>query len=131
MGFSFPALILSRYEERDDRYERAQLQARLGGFSPSLTRGRFGRTRRPVSLGLGSFVARLAATSSQYVRCLCLGHAAVYSDLSMIYLIKLYMLTLALLAAPRGWCDVRHGGTVASTDQRSRPRTLDARWFWG
>ena len=44
MGFSFPALILSRYEERDDRYERAQLQARLGGFSPSLTRGRFGRT---------------------------------------------------------------------------------------
>mmetsp|Transcript_7141 Transcript_7141/g.32655 ORF Transcript_7141/g.32655 Transcript_7141/m.32655 type:complete len:351 (-) Transcript_7141:24-1076(-) len=40
-------------------------------------------------------------------------------------------LTLALLAAPRWWCDVRHGGTVASTDRRSRPRTLDARWFWG
>jgi hypothetical protein len=46
LGFSFPALIMSRYEERDKRYERAQRQARLGGFSPGLTRGVFGLTSR-------------------------------------------------------------------------------------
>ena len=34
----------------------------------------------------------------EYLRCLCLGHAPVYSDLAMIYLIKVYVLTLATVA---------------------------------
>lgn len=33
--------------------------------------------------------------SAQYVRCLCLGHEPLYSDLSMIYLIKVYTLSIA------------------------------------
>jgi len=35
----------------------------------------------------------------EYLRCLCLGHAPVYSDLASIYLIKVYVLGLALLVA--------------------------------
>jgi hypothetical protein len=50
-----------------------------------------------VSFGLSAFCARLGAASSEYVRCLFLGTAPVYSDVSMIYLIKVYMLLLALL----------------------------------
>lgn len=58
---------------------------------------RFGRGRPRVSFGLGAYCARMGAASSEYVRCLFLGTAPVYSDVSMIYLIKVYMLLLALL----------------------------------
>ena len=38
------------------------------------------------------------AVGVEYVRCLCLGHAPVYSDLAIIYLIKVYVLGLAIVA---------------------------------
>ena len=39
--------------------------------------------------------ARSAGVLTEYVRCLCLGHEPVYSDLAMIYLLKVYTLLLA------------------------------------
>lgn len=44
---------------------------------------------------LSSVCARSAGVLTEYVRCLCLGHEPVYSDLAMIYLLKVYTLLLA------------------------------------
>jgi len=92
-------------EYSDSRSDDDDRESRDGGgdAGPSgrrsgKDRGRFGRTRRSNHLNCWLFCSRLSATSAQYLRSLCLGQEAVYSDLSMIYLIKVYLFTLALLA---------------------------------
>ena len=53
-----------------------------------------GRGWAPMS----TLCSRGVAVVVEYLRCLCLGHAPVYSDLAMIYLIKVYVLGLATLS---------------------------------
>ena len=70
------------------------------------------RPEPPNRWNVSTFCARLGSVVSEYVRCLFLGHSPIYSDLSMIYLIKVYVLSFAivthlLLACVQVACDPR------------------------
>ena len=80
----------SKYSDDDDATRRS-------GGSSAAKRAELaakGRKYAPLS----SLLVRSFAVSVEYLRCLCLGHAPVYSDLSLIYLIKVYVLGFSLLA---------------------------------
>jgi len=83
-------------DNRSDDDDRESHDSASRRAQPMGEVGRFGRQRQPRSMGLRVFFERLGSTTAEYIRCLCLGHTPVYSDLSMIYLIKVYMLTLAI-----------------------------------
>jgi len=55
------------------------------------------RPEPPNRWNVSTFCARLGSVVSEYVRCLFLGHSPIYSDLSMIYLIKVYVLSFAIV----------------------------------
>ena len=78
----------SKYSDDDDATRRSHEADSARAAKPP--------PRGPRWTPLSSLLRRGTAVLVEYLRCLCLGHAPVYSDLSIIYLIKVYVLGFAI-----------------------------------
>lgn len=91
----------SQYSNSDDDDRETQPSRRLSygkDADGSSTPGGRGTEREAEYTPLSSLCSRWGGVVVEYLRCLCLGHAPIYSDLSMIYLIKVYTLGFATVA---------------------------------